>query len=728
MFDFLIQATLSNFLIALLLATTAWVVQRKIRSASLANLLWALVLIKLLTPPLFAVPIVEVPSFTVPLFTVSSVEGVETASESKPVEANDQVSSHGKIHSGKNGSFVLVEYFQPHGGSEIWRLGGFNLQYALVAILTVWALVSGFLLLFSAVRMIRFHRMLAFSCRIDSELTADIVPSVANQLNLKRRPPILTTTANVSPFVWWMNGGAVIVLSRRAVQNLSVTDLRLIVSHELAHIKRRDHWFRWLEWLAVVVYWWNPIMWWARSHLRISEEMACDQMVLETATTEVHQYASSLLNVAELLASSAIRPPVLASEINSGGHLEKRLKMMMSKKNWQAPATLRWAIVIAAICVFPWGFVQAQDLEAVERRLGGAVEAGELSLKQAVTMMEALRHSVPRDGMKATEERFEQTIRKIEQAVEQGMISEEKAHEKIAIVKRQLFERKGHQENHRRQMEEKEQHYKDVARDIKAAHEAGKISEEDVEKKLIQLKRELFEANHDDGRRRELEEKKRHYEHIARDIKAAHEAGKISEEEAEQKLMQLKRKFFEAPHEDVKPKQLEAIKQRYEQAVQAMKVAGEGSKASKERAQEKLLLLSREMAQKAREASSQQQALVAQKMHYEQIAKRIKAAEAAAEISAKEAEKKLIDLRVKMSEKMGKNGAAEKQVEEAQRQLQQASRRMQEVHEAASKSAEVKRIRLLERANDLEKAADDRKAKKKSPKRAKGKAEGDQAG
>ena len=40
MADFLIQATLSNLVVATILAVIAWAVQRRVRSASLANLLW----------------------------------------------------------------------------------------------------------------------------------------------------------------------------------------------------------------------------------------------------------------------------------------------------------------------------------------------------------------------------------------------------------------------------------------------------------------------------------------------------------------------------------------------------------------------------------------------------------------------------------------------------------------------------------------------------------------
>ena len=82
MTDFLIQATLSNLFVATILAVTAWLVQRRVRSASLANLMWALVLIKMVTPPLFSLPVFEVPSF-------ASFNAVATAAPSETISQVD---------------------------------------------------------------------------------------------------------------------------------------------------------------------------------------------------------------------------------------------------------------------------------------------------------------------------------------------------------------------------------------------------------------------------------------------------------------------------------------------------------------------------------------------------------------------------------------------------------------------------------------------------------------
>ena len=88
-------------------------------------------------------------------------------------------------------------------------------------------------------------------------------------------------------------------------------------------------------------------------------------------------------------------------------------------------------------------------------------------------------------------------------------------------------------------------------KEIKAAIEAGKLTEEEGEEKLIAVRREMFEQDrHKDAERRELEAKKRRYERAAREIKEAHEAGKISEEEAEAQLIDLRREMFEKERHD----------------------------------------------------------------------------------------------------------------------------------------------------------------------------------
>ena len=171
--------------------------------------------------------------------------------------------------------------------------------------------------------------------------------------------------------------------------------------------------------------------------------------------------------------------------------------MMIAEKTWKVPAALRVAIVAFATCVFPLGVVYAQDFEAVERRLGGAVEAGELSLQQANLMMESLRRSNSSREMEAKKRRYMQFAEEIEAAVEAGKLSKDDAEEKLIDMRREMFEDRGRGDRGRgdrgeRDMEAKKRRYKEAAKRIQAKLDAGKVSKEDAKKRLIELRKKMF--------------------------------------------------------------------------------------------------------------------------------------------------------------------------------------------------------------------------------------------
>src|ERR1700722_5348855 len=56
--------------------------------------------------------------------------------------------------------------------------------------------------------------------------------------------------------------------------------VRAVLAHELAHLRRRDHWVRWLELFAGCVMWWNPLFILVRRKIRQYAEQACDAWVV----------------------------------------------------------------------------------------------------------------------------------------------------------------------------------------------------------------------------------------------------------------------------------------------------------------------------------------------------------------------------------------------------------------------------------------------------------------
>ncbi len=699
MVDFLIQATLSNFLVAAVMAAVAWFVQRRVRSASLANLLWALVLIKMVTPPIFALPVFEVPR--VSSVDEQSHDAAIPATVTENVEGNLTAAA---VVAGQ--SEILTS-----DGSAAADSNRFVAQVAFIAI-AGWLLVSVAIFIISAFRILRFHFLLRANSHLHPKLSQGLAVDVAGQFGIRRAPGIIVSLANIAPFVWWMSGRSVIVISKQATEKLNHRDLRLIITHEMAHIKRRDHWFRWLEWIALIGHWWNPVVWWVRHHLRVSEEVACDDLVLETAAPDVHQYANSLLNMAELLAAPAIRPPVVASAINSGGNLEKRLRMMIAKKKWKVPSALRMAIVAVAVCVFPLGIVYAQDFDAVERRLGSAVEAGELSLEQANQMMKALRSARKERETESKERRYAQYVDKIEAALKAGKISKEEAREKIIAAKREFFGVVREKIEPKREYREKQ--YKKYVEKLEAAVKAGKITKEEARKKMIAGQRELFgvvrEKKEPRREYREKESKERRYKEYAEKIEAAIKAGKLSKEEARKKLIAGQRELFGIAGERKERtkseyREMEARERRYKEIVQEIEEGVKDGKISESRAKRILLAKRRELfgfIGEKKEPRAENRDKGSNERRYKELAGKIEAAVRSGKLTKEEARRKLIAGQRELFGFVGEK----KEPRREKREMESRERRYKEIVneiEAAvkagkmSKEEAVKKLRSMRR-------------------------------
>jgi len=102
--------------------------------------------------------------------------------------------------------------------------------------------------------------------------------------------------------------------------------LRIVLLHELAHVKRRDCLTHLFAQTAFAAYWFNPLAWVAARHLRTERERACDDLVL-AAGTRGSDYADQLLDIARVMRAGRF-PVVLAGASLAMAHrsqLEGRL-------------------------------------------------------------------------------------------------------------------------------------------------------------------------------------------------------------------------------------------------------------------------------------------------------------------------------------------------------------------------------------------------------------------
>ncbi len=333
------QIVLSNLFFASVLALAALMAERWLRRPALAHLFWLVVFVKLLSPPLVSFDTADIPVLGKHLSQLFAGENAQ--------QAITQIGAggiEGQTLAAINPVASGIDF------NHVWA----ELQ---VPFFVIWLCGSVLLLVLSLVRAYRFNRLIASDFSPAPEPVVALLREVSCRLGIRRgRLPVLRISgAELSPMVWWMGGRVSVILPRTLVESLSLQELKWVLGHELAHVQRKDYQVRWLEWLACVAFWWNPLVWWGRRHLRLNEEICCDALVLDRIEGRPYDYAQSLLNAVERLSLHAFGPaPLVASQMNSGNFLEKRLRMMMALgKGSLESRTQRICLLLVAALALP---------------------------------------------------------------------------------------------------------------------------------------------------------------------------------------------------------------------------------------------------------------------------------------------------------------------------------------------------------------------------------------
>ena len=90
----------------------------------------------------------------------------------------------------------------------------------------------------------------------------------------------------------------VIVVPGWVMQELSADELKQILLHELAHLRRWDDWTNLAQKVVKALFFFHPAVWWIEKRVSLEREMACDDAVIaETASPRA--YAECLTHLAE---------------------------------------------------------------------------------------------------------------------------------------------------------------------------------------------------------------------------------------------------------------------------------------------------------------------------------------------------------------------------------------------------------------------------------------------
>jgi BlaR1 peptidase M56 len=335
----LVHGMLSNAAVVTVLAVLLAIVGRLARRPALIHSVCLLAMLKLLTPPIVSLPmpmpIRDAEPIPAPVvFDEPSVDVGEMKAE--PDEERP-------ILDGDAQPEELVQDDAPGAEAEAMAAPGVSAwSWEVAALALILAGTVGWWAL-SAWRIARFHGLLRDVEPLPAGWQAEAA-ALAERLGLRRPPAACLVPGDVPPMLWAFGLHVRLLIPSRLWATLSDDERTALLLHELAHLKRCDHWVRWIELVVAGLYWWHPAVWWIRRALREAEEQCCDAWVVwEMPQGGNKTYAAALVAVLEFLSGARTTPAAAASATLGNGHvssLKRRLRMIVKAKT---PRRLSWA-------------------------------------------------------------------------------------------------------------------------------------------------------------------------------------------------------------------------------------------------------------------------------------------------------------------------------------------------------------------------------------------------
>ena len=185
----------------------------------------------------------------------------------------------------------------------------------------VWLIGLGAMLLYALASYLRLRRRVSVSLPIqDNIYLCDAISS----------PFILGV---VKPHIYLPSG-------------LDEVQRQNVLSHERAHLARRDHWWKPLGFALLAVYWFNPVLWLAYTLLCRDIELACDERVIRTMDESAVKTYSTVLLACSMPRKAVITCPLAFGEVG----VKERVRNALHYKKpafWVVAASVAVCIVVA---------------------------------------------------------------------------------------------------------------------------------------------------------------------------------------------------------------------------------------------------------------------------------------------------------------------------------------------------------------------------------------------
>jgi HEAT repeat protein/beta-lactamase regulating signal transducer with metallopeptidase domain len=365
MLTLLFDAALKGTIV--LLAASMLVVMMRRGSAATRHLVWQLALLAVLALPLVKAvspfQLAILPTFRSPIetpapaFEKASEPAASTEQKMIKTDEEDATSNSASISTTSNIPAVTTPATtgSPSLPLFVRVLSWLAFAWLAVAAVLLMRLAFGFLL-------VRWFALRAYPLYENG--WNDLNGELAHLIGLKNPVHLLASPHIATPMTWGVARPVVMLPS--AAEDWNDERRRVVMLHEMAHIRRKDSLTHMFAQLACAVYWFHPLVWKAAARMRAEAERASDDLVLRSGT-RASVYADHLLELIRTI--GGMRTPAIALPMAQRSTFEGRLLAILEPhldRSAPRPLVVSGMILVVALVVFPLaGLTSGSELSAM---------------------------------------------------------------------------------------------------------------------------------------------------------------------------------------------------------------------------------------------------------------------------------------------------------------------------------------------------------------------------
>lgn len=261
--------------------------------------------------------------------------------------------------------------------------GNGSVWIALAAI--AWLLGLGGMLVRFATQFIDLRRVLRECAPCPDPRLTGLLADLARRMGVGHPVRLASSSSVGTPSVFGLLG-PVILLPVSFLAGIPAEQMRAVLAHELAHIRRHDFVVNVAQQIVEALLFFNPAVWWISRQIRVEREACCDAMAVE-ALGERGDYARALAELVTESRAAALAMPAFGGSGRPGGVLDRLKRLLLPQ--YQPAIRLPWSSFLTVLLVSGFALVGAWR----GSRIAVAAAAEWLTPAQRIAKIETLRES-----------------------------------------------------------------------------------------------------------------------------------------------------------------------------------------------------------------------------------------------------------------------------------------------------------------------------------------------